>query len=185
MTGSTPASRPIRDNFWKEVSVMEASVALCLMVLFLLSQSFLETIAAIYMLVAAMLFAAAAQARMAATCAEALDRKLWLTSAVACVAEAIILFIDPLLGSEATTMALAGSLAAGAAARLTLALVRGPAARGWLYLSGAVGMAVALAIGFAWPFASILPAAQSLTFDLLAVSTMLLSVTGKAPACTK
>ena len=45
-------------------------------------------------------------------------------------------------------------------------------------------MAVALAIGFAWPFASILPAAQSLTLDLLAVSTMLVSVTGKAPACT-
>lgn len=185
MTGGIPASRPIRDNFWKEVSVMEASVALCLMILFLLSQSFLETIAAIYMLVAAMLFAAAAQARMAATCADALDRKLWLASAVACVVEAIILFIDPLLGGEATTMALAGFLGAGAAARLTLALVREPAARGWLYLSGLVGMAVALAIGFAWPFASILPAAQSLTLDLLAVSTMLVSVIGRAPACMK
>jgi len=185
MTQSPPASRPIRDNFWKEVSVMEASVALCLMILFLLSQSFLETIAAIYMLVAAMLFAAAAQGRMAATCANALDRKLWLATAITCLVEAIILFIDPLLGGETTTMALAGFLAVGAGARLTLALAREPAGRGWLYLSGVVGMAVAMAIGFAWPFASILPAAQSLTLDLLAVATMLVSVTGKVPACTK
>lgn len=180
MTGRTSASRPIKDNFWKEVSVMEAGVALCLMILFLLSQSFLETIAAIYMLVAAILFAAATQGRMAATCTNTLDRKLWLASAIACLVEAAILFIDPLLGDEAGAMALAGFLAIGAGARLTLALVRGHPGRAWLYLSGAVGMAVALAIGFAWPFPSVLPAAQSLTLDLLAVATMLASVTGKA-----
>lgn len=185
MTGRTSASRSIKDNFWKEVSVMEAGVALCLMILFLLSQSFLETIAAIYMLVAAMLFAALVQARMAATCADRLDRRLWLASALACLVQAIILFIDPLLGGYHSAMAMAGVLAAGAAARLTLALARNHAGRGWLYLSGAISMMVSLAIGFAWPFASILPAAQSLTLDLLAVAAMLASVTGKARSCSK
>lgn len=179
MIGSRPNSSPIRDNFWKEVSVLEASIALSLMVLFLLSQTFLETIAAIYMLVMAMFFAAAVQARMASTCSDRLDRRLWLASAIACLVEAIILFLDPLLGGETTTMALAGFLAVGAGARLTLALVRGFPGRGWLYVSGAVGMGVALVIGFAWPFASIISAAQSLTLDLLAVATMLVSVTGR------
>jgi uncharacterized membrane protein HdeD (DUF308 family) len=121
---------------------------------------------------------------MAATCANALDRRLWLASALACIVEAIILFVDPLLGGRATAMAMATFLAFGAGARLTLALVRGQAGRAWLYLSSAVGMATAFVISFAWPFASILPAAQSLTLDLLAVVTMLVSVTGKAPACT-
>jgi uncharacterized membrane protein HdeD (DUF308 family) len=178
-------SRSISSNFWKEVSIMEVGVALCLMILFLLSQSFLETIAAIYMLVAALLFAATVQGRVAATCPDALDRKLWLASAIACLVVALILFIDPLLAGGPTAMALAGFLALGAAARLTLALVCAHPGRAWLYLSGAVGMVVALAIGFAWPFASILPAAHSLALDLLAVATMLVSVTGKAPICTK
>lgn len=185
MAGSNPIGRPIRSSLWKEISVLELGVALCLMLLFLLSKNFLETIAAIYMLVAAMLFAAAVQGRMAATCSDALDRRLWLASAIACVIEAAILFVDPLLGGHATAMAMAAFLAIGAGARLTLALARDPAGRAWLYLSGAIGMAIALAIGFAWPFASILPAAQSLTLDLLAVATMLVSVTGKARACTK
>ena len=177
--------RPVQSSLWKEISVLEIGVAVCLLILFVLSRTFLETIAAIYMLVAAMLFAALVQGRMAATCNDRLDRRLWQASALACLVQAIILFVDPLLGGYHTAMAMAGILAAGAAARLTLALVRGHAGRGWLYLSGAVSLMVSLAIGFAWPFASILPAAQSLTLDLLAVSAMLASVTGKAPSCSK
>lgn len=175
-----PSTRPERGGFWKDVAVIEVGVALGLLLLFFLSDTFLETIAAIYMLVAAMLFAAAVQARMAATCLAILDRRLWLAAAAACLVEAIILFVDPLLGDRAATMAIAGALGTGAAARLTLALVRNHARRGWLYLSGAVSMAVAMAIGFGWPFASIIPAAQSLTLELLAVATMLVSVTGRA-----
>jgi len=174
--------RSLRSSLWQEISILEIGVALCLFLLFFLSQTFLETIAAIYMLVAAMLFAALVQARMAATCTDAFDRRLWLASAVACLVGAIILFIDPLLGGHRTALAMAGVLGAGAAVRLTLALARNPAGRGWLYVSGTVSMMVALAIVFAWPFATILPAAQGLTLDLLAVATMLASVTGKARA---
>lgn len=185
MTGGESLGRPTSKGFWNDVSILEIGIALSLMLLFLLSQNFLETIAAIYMLVAAMLFAAAVQGRVAAASADALDRRLWLASAIASVVEAIILFVDPLLGNRDAVMAMAAFLAVGAGARLTLALARNHAGRGWLYLSGAVGMAVALAIAFVWPFASILPAAQSLTLDLLAVATMLVSVTGKVPLCTK
>lgn len=185
MIATNAPGRPVQSSLWKEISVLEIGVAACLFILFILSRSFLETIAAIYMLVAAMLFAALVQARMAATCADRLDRRLWLASALACLIQATILFVDPLLGGYHSAMAMAGVLATGAAARLTLALVRNHAGRGWLYLSGAVGMMVSLAIGFAWPFASILPAAQSLTLDLLAVAAMLASVTGKVDALSK
>ena len=185
MIATNAPGRPVQNSFWREISVLEIGVAVCLFILFLLSRSFLETIAAIYMLVAAMLFAALVQARMAATGDDQLDRRLWLASALACLIQAIILFVDPLLGGYPTAMAMAGVLAAGAAARLTLALARDYPGRGWLYLSGAVSMMVSLAIGFAWPFASIVPAAQSLTLDLLAVAAMLASVTGKAPTCSK
>ena len=185
MIATNAPGRPVQNSFWREISVLEIGVAVCLFILFLLSRSFLETIAAIYMLVAAMLFAALVQARMATTCADRLDRRLWLASALACLVQTIILFIDPLLGGYHSAMAMAGVLAAGAAARLTLALARNHAGRGWLYFSGAVSMMVSLAIGFAWPFASILPAAQSLTLDLLAVAAMLASVTGKASTCSK
>lgn len=185
MSAINAAASPVRSSLWREISVIEIGVALCLLMLFLLSQTFLETIAAIYMLVAAMLFAALVQARMAAVCADVLDRRLWQASALACLVEAIILFVDPLLGGLATAMAIAAVLTAGAAARLTLALVRNHAGRAWLYISGSVSMMVALAIGFSWPFASILPAAQSLTLDLLAAATMLTSVTGKAKTCSK
>ena len=185
MIATNAPGRPVQNSFWREISVLEIGVAVCLFMLFILSRSFLETIATIYMLVAAMLFAALVQARMAATCADRLDRRLWLASALACLVQAILLFIDPLLGGYHSAMAMAGVLAAGAAARLTLALARNHAGRGWLYLSGAVSMMVSLAIGFAWPFASIVPAAQSLTLDLLAVAAMLASVTGKAPACSR
>ncbi len=185
MSAANATANPVRSGLWREISVLEIGVALCLMMLFLLSQTFLETIAAIYMLVAAMLFAALVQARMAAASAVTIDRRLWLASALACLIEAIILFVDPLLGGFPTAMAIAVVLAAGAAARLTLALVRSHAGRIWLYVSGSVSLMVALAIGFAWPFASILPAAQSLTLDLLAAATMLTSVTGKARACSK
>lgn len=185
MIATHAPGRPVQSRLWKEISVLEIGVAVCLLILFVLSRTFLETIAAIYMLVAAMLFAALVQARMAATCADRLDRRLWLASALACLAQAIILFVDPLLGGYHTAMAMAGALAAGAVARLTLALARNHAGRGWLYLSGAVSLMVSLAIGFAWPFPSILPAAQSLTLDLLAVAAMLTSVTGKAPSCSK
>ncbi len=185
MSATNATASPVRSSLWREISVLEIGVALCLLMLFLLSRTFLETIAAIYMLVAAMLFAALVQARMAAACPDGFDRRLWLASAIACLVEAIILFVDPLLGGYPTAMAMACALAAGAAARLTLALVRNHAGRAWLYISGTVSMMVALAIGFAWPFASILPAAQSLTLDLLAAATMLASVTGKARACSK
>lgn len=174
--------RSLRSSFWQEISILEIGVALCLLLLFFVSQSFLETMAAIYMLVTAMLFAALVQARMAAGCSGAIDRRLWLASAVSCLVGAIVLFVDPLLGGHRTALAMAGVLATGAAARLTLALARNPAGRGWLYVSGTVSMMVALAIGLAWPFASVLPAAQGLTLDLLAVATMLASVTGKATA---
>jgi len=185
MISTNAPGRPVQSGLWKEISVLEIGVAVCLLILFILSRTFLETIAAIYMLVAAMLFAAIVQGRMAATCDDRLDRRLWLASALACLVQAIILFVDPLLGGYHTAMAMAGVLAVGAAARLTLALARNHAGRGWLYLSGAVSMMVSLAIGFAWPFASILPAAQSLTLDLLAAAAMLASVTGKARTCSK
>ncbi len=185
MPATNVTASPVRSSLWREISVLEIGVALCLLLLFLLSRTFLETIAAIYMLVAAMLFAALVQARMATACADLLDRRLWLASAIACLVEAIILFVDPLLGGYPTAMAMTAVLAAGAAARLTLALVRNHAGRAWLYISGAVSMMVALAIGFAWPFASVLPAAQSLTLDFLAVATMLASITGKATSCSK
>lgn len=179
MPGSHASVRPVRGGFWKEVSVLEIGVAAGLLLLFFLSDTFVETIAGIYILIAAMLFAAAVQARMAAACSAPFDRRLWLAGATACLVEAIILFVDPLLGGQATSLTIAAALGAGAAGRLALALVRQHPGRGWLYVSGAVGMAVAMAIGFGWPFASIIPAAQTLTLDLLAVATMLASVTGK------
>lgn len=182
MAGSHASVRSVRGGFWKEVSVLEVGVAAGLLLLFFLSDTFLETIAGIYILMAAMLFAAAVQAKMAAACAAPFDRRLWLAGAAAYLVGAIILFVDPLLGGQATTMAMAAALGTGAVARLALALVRNHAGRGWLYVSGAVGMTVAMAIGFGWPFASIIPAAQTLTLDLLAVATMLASVTGKIRA---
>ena len=50
--------RPVQSSLWKEISVLEIGVAVCLLILFILSRTFLETIAALYMLVAALLFAA-------------------------------------------------------------------------------------------------------------------------------
>jgi len=58
MPGSHASIRPVRDGFWKEVSVLEVGVAAGLLLLFFLSDTFVETIAGIYILMAAMLFAA-------------------------------------------------------------------------------------------------------------------------------
>src|SRR3546814_12885780 len=63
MAGSHASVRSVRGGFWKEVPVLEVGVAAGLLLLFFLSDTFLETIAGIYILMAAMLFAAAVQAK--------------------------------------------------------------------------------------------------------------------------
>jgi uncharacterized membrane protein HdeD (DUF308 family) len=133
---------------------------------------FLTTIAAILWLVALMGVAASIQIRRARRSADRMGRVAWRIAGAPYIVGAAILVADPLLGKGGLAILLAASLGISALARLSIALADGRRDRAWHFVSGAVTIAVAMAIGFAWPFALVAPAIKALALDLLVLGTI-------------
>lgn len=128
---------------------------------------FLTTVAAILWLVVLMGVAALIQIRRAHTSADRLGRVAWRIAGTPYILGAAILVADPLLGNGDLAILLAASLGASGLARLSVALGDRRRAQAWHFLSGAVTIAVAMAIGFAWPFTLVAPTIKALALDLL------------------
>jgi uncharacterized membrane protein HdeD (DUF308 family) len=128
---------------------------------------FLATIAAILWLVALMGVAALVQIRQAHMTARRLGWIAWRIAGASYIVGAAILIADPLLGNRGLVLALAIALAFTGLARLSFALGSAQPGRFWFFLSGVVTLAIAMAIGFAWPFSLIAPAIKLLALDLL------------------
>lgn len=94
------------------------------------------------------------------------ERAYWLASGAPYLAAALLLFTHPMLAGARTALILAACIGLSGLARVALALAAHPLCRIWLYLSGAVSLAVALAIGFGWPFAAAGIAVRVLALDL-------------------
>ena len=132
---------------------------------------FLTTIAAILWLVALMGVAALIQTRRARMSTDRFGRAAWRIAGAPYLVGAAILVADPLLGNGGLAILLAASLGISALARLSIALADGPRDRALHFVSGVVTIAVAMAIGFAWPFALVAPAIKALALDLLVLGT--------------
>ena len=140
---------------------------------------FLTTIAAILWLVVLMGVAALIQIREAHISRHRGERIAWRAAAAPYLIAAAILIADPLLGQGGLAYALAAGLGIAGVARVAIALGTGRRRRGWLYISGAATLAVAMALGFGWPFALASPAIKALAFDLLILGiTLVLSQAG-------
>lgn len=130
---------------------------------------FLTTIAAILWLVALMGVAALTQMRRARMSADRLGRVAWRIAGAPYIVGAAILVADPLLGRGSLAILLATSLGVAGVARLSFALAFERRDRAWHFVSGVVTMAIAMAIGFAWPFPLIGSAIKALALDLLVI----------------
>lgn len=128
---------------------------------------FLTTIAAILWLVALMGVAALLQMRQSQTVAGSSGRLAWRIAGLGYIVGAAFLIADPLLGKGGMAIALAVFLAAAGLARLSVGLGEEQNCRICYFLSGLTTLSVAMAIGFAWPFALIAPAIKLLAADLL------------------
>ena len=156
--------------------------SIILIVLQFSPRPFLTTIAAILWLVVLMGVAALIQIREAQASKYRSERIAWRVAATPYLAAAAILIADPLLGRDGPAFALAGGLGIAGIARVAVALGAVRRGCGWLYISGAVTMAVAMALGFGWPFTLAAPAIVALARDLLILSiTLILSRTGGRP----
>jgi uncharacterized membrane protein HdeD (DUF308 family) len=94
------------------------------------------------------------------------ERGYWLASGIPYLSAALLLLVNPMLGSLRLAITLAVCVGLSGTARLALALGAHPLCRRWLYLSGTVSLAIALGIGFGWSSASVGFAARALAVDL-------------------
>ncbi|WP_338425990.1 hypothetical protein [Sphingopyxis kveilinensis] len=140
---------------------------------------FLTTIAAILWLVALMGVAALVQLRQARVSLRRSERIAWRMASVPYLLAVAILIADPLLGRAGLAYALAGGLGVAGGARVIAAFETRRRGGGWLYISGAMTMAVAIVIGFGWPFAVVAPVIAALALDLLVLGIIfILSLAG-------
>ncbi|WP_447932503.1 hypothetical protein [Sphingopyxis fribergensis] len=160
-------------NLWWPLALGGGSVGV-LLLLQLTPRPFLMTVTAILWLVALMTAAAWVQAREARMTARRGERVAWRTAGGATLLAAMLLVADPLLGKPVLAVALAAGLATSGLARLSIALARESGGRIWLFVSGAFTLAVAMMIGFGWPFPTVLPAVRALALDLLVLGAMLI-----------
>lgn len=137
-----------------------------LVALLLASRYFLATLALTYFLALVMIVTALLHIREAFGNRRRAERGYWLGSGIPYFSAALLLLVNPMLGSPRLAIVLAVCVGVSGAARLALALGAHPLCRGWLFLSGMVSLAVALAIGFGWPFASVGIGARALAVDL-------------------
>lgn len=170
MTGGTgqEAAALDRDMVWAVPLGIGASAIL--VVLQFTPRPFLTTIAVILWLVALMGVAALIQTHQSKTAARRSGRLAWRIAGLAYIVGAAFLIADPLLGKGGLAIALAVALAAAGLARLSLALGEERSCGICYFLSGLMTLSVAMAIGFAWPFALISPAIKLLAADLLILS---------------
>ena len=138
-----------------------------LLFLHLAPRPFLTTIAAILWLVALMGAAAMLHIRQSRASVDHMVRLAWRIGGAPYIIGAAILIADPLLGKGELAIPLAILLGVSGLARLSLGLGERRWDHAWLFLSGAVTIAIAMAIGFAWPFAAIGSAIMALAMDLL------------------
>jgi len=169
--------RDYGDLFW--TAGLSIGAGAVLLFLQFTPRPFLTTIAAVLWLVALMGVAALIQIREARASGQRGKRIAWRAAGAPYLVGAAILIADPLLGNGGLAYALAAGLGIAGIARLSIALGTGRRGRGWLYISGAVTIAVAMALGFGWPFALVSPAIKALALDLLILGiTLVLSQAG-------
>ncbi|WP_447932478.1 DUF308 domain-containing protein [Sphingopyxis fribergensis] len=137
-----------------------------LVALLLASRYFFATVALTYFLALVMIVTALLHIREASGNRRRAERGYWLGSGIPYLSAALLLLANPMLGNPRIAIILAGCVGLSGAARLALALGAHPLCRGWLYLSGIVSLAIALGLGFGWPFASVGLAARALAVDL-------------------
>ncbi len=160
-------------NLWWPLALGAGAAAVLLLLQFT-PRPFLMTVTAILWLVTLMAAAAWVQAREARLTARRSERIAWRTAGGAYLLAAAALAADPLLGKPGLAMALAAALAVSGVARLSVGLARAGDGRAWLYLSGIFTLAVAMMIGFGWPFPVVIPAIKALALDLLGLGAMLI-----------
>lgn len=167
-------------NLWWPLALGGGAAAVLLLLQFT-PRPFLMTVTAILWLVTLMAAAAVVQGREARATARRGERFAWRTAGAPYLLGAILLAADPLLGREGLAMALAVGLALSGLARLAIGLSRGSGGgRAWLFVSGAFTFAVAMMIGFGWPFPVVVPAIKALALDLLVLgSTLILAQTSR------
>ena len=127
---------------------------------------FLATVALTYCLAIMMTITALLHIREAFGPRRRPERAYWLASGVPYLTAALLLVGYPMLAGGRMALILAACIGLSGLARVALALAAHPLCRIWLYLSGAVSVAVALAIGFGWPFALTGIAVRALALDL-------------------
>lgn len=166
-------------NLWWPLALGGGAAAV-LLVLQFTPRPFLMTVTAILWLVALMAAAAIVQGREARIATRRRERFAWRTAGAPYLLGAVVLAADPLLGKAGLAMALAAGLALSGLARLAIGVARESGGRAWLFVSGAFTLAVAMMIGFGWPFAVVVPAIKALALDLLVLgATLILAQTGR------
>lgn len=167
MTGGTGREATALDRNMVWALLLGIGAGAILLVLQFTPRPFLATIAAILWLVALIGVAALIQIRQSQTASHRTGRLAWRIAGLAYIVGAAFLIADPLLGKGGMAAALAVSLAAAGLARVSFALGEEQNCRICYFLSGLMTLSVAMAIGFAWPFALIAPAIKLLAADLL------------------